>query len=81
MSYETSVDRWNDDWQPPVIHNIIHQKVIEDLAVAEKWGVRRQGQEQIDHTIKAINLLEERLDTLKKIQKIEKLRAKDGRWP
>ena len=79
MSDDTTVDRWNDDWQPPRIQNIIHQQVIEDLAVAEKWGVRRQ--EQIDHTVKAINLLEERLDALKKTQRIEKLRAKDGMWP
>ena len=50
-----------------------------DLAVAEKWGVRRQ--KQIDHTVKAINLLEERLDALKYMQKLDRLRAKDGRWP
>lgn len=79
MSDDINVDRWNDDWQPPLIQNIIHQQVIEDLAVAEKWGVRRQ--EQIDHTVKALNLLEERLDKLKKTQRIEKLRAKDGQWP
>lgn len=79
MSDDVSVDRWNDDWQPPVIQNIIHQQVIEDLAVAEKWGVRRQ--KQIDHTIKAINLLEERLDALKCMQKLDRLRARDGQWP
>ena len=79
MPDDINVDRWNDDWQPPLIQNIIHQQVIEDLAVAEKWGVRRQ--EQIDHTIKAINLLEERLDALKRMQKLDRLRAKDGRWP
>lgn len=79
MSDDINVDRWNDDWQPPLIQNIIHQQVIEDLAVAEKWGVRLQ--EQIDHTVKALNLLEERLDNLKETQRIEKLRARDGRWP
>ena len=79
MSYETSVDQWDKDWQPPLIQNIIHQQVIEELARAEKWGVRRQ--EQIDHTVKAINLLEERLDALKKMQKLDRLRAKDGQWP
>lgn len=79
MPDDTNVDRWNDDWQPPLIQNIIHQQVIEDLERAEKWGARRQ--EQIDHTIKALNLLEERLDQLKKTQRIEKLRARDGMWP
>ncbi len=70
MSDDINVDRWNDDWQPPLIQNIIHQQVIEDLAVAEKWGARRQ--DQIDRTVKAINLLEERLDNLKKMQKLER---------
>lgn len=73
MSNDINVDRWNDDWQPPLIQNIIHQQVIEDLAKAEKWGVRRQV--QIDHTVKAINLLEERLDALKCMQKLDRLRA------
>lgn len=79
MPDDITVDRWNDDWQPPLIQNIIHQQVVEDLAKAEKWGVRHQV--QIDHTVKAINLLEERLDQLKETQRIEKLRAKDGSWP
>lgn len=79
MSDDIIVDRWNDDWQPPLIQNIIHQQVIEDLAKAEKWGVRHQV--QIDHTVKAINLLEERLDALKCMQKLDRLRAKDGQWP
>lgn len=57
----------------------MHQQVIEELARAEKFGMRRQA--QIDHTIKALNLLEERLDKLKKTQRIEKLRAKEGRYP
>ena len=79
MSYGTGVDQWDKDWQPPYIQNVMHQEIIEELARAEKFGARRQ--EQINHTIKALNLLEERLDKLKKTQKIEKLRAKDGRWP
>lgn len=79
MSYGTGVDQWDKDWQPPNIQNVMHQEIIEDLARAEKWGTRRQ--EQIDHTVKALNLLEERLDKLKKTQRIEKLRAKDGQWP
>lgn len=57
----------------------MHQEIIEELAQAEKYGTRRQ--DQIDHTVKALNLLEERLDQLKKTQRIEKLRAKDGMWP
>lgn len=57
----------------------MHQQIIEDLAKAERFGASRQ--DQIDHTVKALNLLEERLDKLKKTQRIEKLRAKDGRWP
>ena len=77
MSNNVNADRWNDDWQPPLIQNIIHQQVIEDLAVAEKWGVPRQV--QIDHTVKALNLLEERLDALKYMQKFDKIRARDGR--
>lgn len=79
MSYGTGVDQWEKDWQPPNIQNVMHQEIIEELARAETFGTRRQ--EQIDHTVKALNLLEERLDKLKKIQRIEKLRAKDGRWP
>lgn len=79
MSYGTGVDQWEEDWQPPNIQNVMHQEIIEELARAEKWGMRRQ--EQIDHTVKALNLLEERLDKLKKTQRIEKLRAKDGQWP
>lgn len=79
MPNDINVDRWNDDWQPPLIQNIIHQQVIEDLAKAEKWGVRRQV--QIDHTVKAINLLEEHLDALKCMQKLDRLRAKNGQWP
>lgn len=79
MPNDINVDRWNDDWQPPLIQNIIHQQVIEDLAKAEKWGVRRQV--QIDHTVKAINLLEERLDALKHMQKLDRLSAKHGQWP
>lgn len=77
MSYGTGVDQWDKDWQPPNIQNVMHQEIIEELARAEKFGMRRQ--EQIDHTVKALNLLEERLDNLKKTQRIEKLRAKDGR--
>lgn len=57
----------------------MHQQIIEDLAKAERFGASRQ--EQIDYTVKALNLLEERLDNLKKMQRIEKLRARDGRWP
>lgn len=79
MPYGTGVDQWDKDWQPPNIQNVMHQEIIEELARAENFGARRQ--EQIDHTVKALNLLEERLDKLKKTQKIEKLRAKDGRWP
>lgn len=79
MSYGTSVDQWDKDWQPPNIQNVMHQEIIEELARAENFGARRQ--EQIDHTVEALNLLEERLDQLKKTQRIEKLRAKDGRWP
>lgn len=79
MSYETGVDQWEKDWQPPNIQSVMHQEIIEELARAEKFGMRRQ--EQIDHTVKALNLLEERLDQLKKTQRIEKLRAKDGRYP
>ena len=79
MSYGTGVDQWEKDWQPPNIQNVMHQQIIEELAQAEKYGARRQ--EQIEHTVKALNLLEERLDQLKKTQRIEKLRAKDGRWP
>ena len=79
MSDDVSVDQWEKDWQPPNIQNVMHQEIIEELARAETFGVRRQ--EQIDHTVKALNLLEERLDKLKKTQRIEKLRAKDGRWP
>ena len=79
MSYDTGIDQWDKDWQPPNIQNVMHQEIIEELARAEKFDARRQ--EQIDHPIKALNLLEERLDKLKKTQRIEKLRAKDGRWP
>lgn len=79
MPYGTSVERWDNDWQPPNIQNVMHQQIIEELAKAENYGARRQ--EQIDHTVKALNILEERLDQLKKTQRIEKLRAKDGRWP
>ena len=79
MSYDYGVDQWDKDWQPPNIQNVMHQQIIEELAKAEKWGVRRQ--EQIDYTVKAINLLEERLDALKKTQKLDRLRARDGRWP
>lgn len=79
MSYAYGVDQWDKDWQLPNIQNVIHQEIIEELARAEKWGARRQ--EQIDHTVKALNLLEARLDRLKKTQRIEKLRARDGSWP
>ena len=79
MSYDYGVDQWDKDWQPPNIQNVMHQEIIEELAKAENFGAKRQT--QIDHTIKALNLLEERLDQLKKTQRIEKLRAKDGRWP
>ena len=79
MSYAYGVDQWDKDWQPPNIQNVMHQQIIEELAQAEKYGARLQ--EQIDHTIKAINLLEERLDALKCMQKLDRLRAKDGRWP
>lgn len=79
MSYGTGVDQWDKDWQPPNIQNVMHQEIIEELAKAENFGAKRQT--QIDHTIKALNLLEERLDQLKKTQRIEKLRAKDGSWP
>lgn len=79
MSYDYGVDQWDKDWQPPNIQNVMHQEIIEELAKAENFGAKRQT--QIDHTIKALNLLEERLDNLKKTQRIEKLRAKDGRWP
>ena len=79
MPYDFEVDQWDKDWQPPNIQNVMHQEIIEELARAENFGMRRQ--EQIDHTVKALNLLEERLDKLKKTQRIEKLRAKDGRWP
>lgn len=79
MPNDFEVERWDKDWQPPNIQNVMHQQVIEELAKAEKFGVRRQV--QIDHTVKALNLLEERLDQLKKTQRIEKLRAKDGRYP
>lgn len=57
----------------------MHQQIIEDLAKAERFGASRQ--ERIDYTVKALNLLEERLDNLKKMQRIEKLRARYGRWP
>lgn len=79
MPYDFEVEKWDKDWQPPNIQNVMHQEIIEELAMAEKYGMRRQ--EQIDHTIKALNLLEERLDKLKKTQRIEKLRARSGRWP
>lgn len=79
MSYDYGVDQWDKDWQPPNIQNVLHQHIIEELAQAEKYGARRQ--EQIEHAVKALNLLEERLDQLKKTQRIEKLRAKDGSWP
>lgn len=79
MSYAYGVDQWDKDWQPPNIQNVMHQEIIEELARAENFGAKRQT--QIDHTVKALNLLEERLDKLKKTQRIEKLRAKDGRWP
>lgn len=79
MSYDYGVDQWDKDWQPPNIQNVMHQQIIEELAKAENFGAKRQT--QIDHTIKALNLLEERLDQLKKTQRIEKLRARDGRWP
>lgn len=72
-------DDWDATWQPPRIQNVIHQQIIEDLAKAERFGAYRQ--EQIDYTVKALNLLEERLDKLKKTQRIEKLRARDGSWP
>lgn len=79
MSYDYGVDQWDKDWQPPNIQNVLHQQIIEELAQAEKYGARRQ--EQIEHAVKASNLLEERLDQLKKTHRIEKLRARDGRWP
>lgn len=79
MLYDFDVDQWNKDWQPPNIQHVTHQQIIAELAQAEKYGMRRQ--DQIDHTVKALNLLEERLDKLKKTQRIEKLRAKDWRWP
>ena len=79
MSYDYGVDQWDKDWQPPNIQNVMHQEIIEELAKAENFGAKRQT--QIDHTVKALNLLEERLDQLKKTQRIEKLRAKDGSWP
>lgn len=79
MPNDFEVEQWDKDWQPPNIQNVLHQQVIEELAKAEKFGVRRQV--QIDHTVKALNLLEERLDRLKKTQRIEKLRARDGRYP
>lgn len=79
MSYDYGVDQWDKDWQPPNIQNVMHQEIIEELAKAENFGAKRQT--QIDHTVKALNLLEERLDQLKKTQRIEKLRAKDGNWP
>lgn len=79
MPNDFEVERWDKDWQPPNIQNVMHQQVIEELAKAEKFGVRRQV--QIDHTVKALNLLEERLDQLKKTQRIEKLRAREGRYP
>lgn len=79
MSYDYGVDQWDKDWQPPNIQNVMHQEIIEELAKTENFGAKRQT--QIDHTVKALNLLEERLDQLKKTQRIEKLRAKDGRWP
>lgn len=79
MPNDFEVDQWDKDWQPPNIQNVMHQQVIEELAKAEKFGVRRQA--QIDHTVKALNILEERLDQLKKTQRIEKLRAREGRYP
>lgn len=79
MSDDYGVDQWDKDWQPPNIQNVLHQQIIEELAQAEKYGARRQ--DQIDHAVKALNLLEERLDQLKKTHRIEKLRARDGRWP
>ena len=79
MSYDYGVDQWDKDWQPPNIQNVMHQQIIEELAKAENFGAKRQT--QIDHTVKALNLLEERLDQLKKTQRIEKLRARDGSWP
>ena len=79
MSYDYGVDQWDKDWQSPNIQNVMHQQIIEELAQAEKYGARRQ--EQIGHAVKALNLLEERLDQLKKTHRIEKLRARDGRWP
>ncbi len=79
MSYDYGVDQWDKDWQPPNIQNVMHQEIIEELAKAENFGAKRQT--QIGHTVKALNLLEERLDQLKKTQRIEKLRAKDGSWP
>lgn len=79
MSYDYGVDQWDKDWQPPNIQNVMHQEIIEELAKAENFGAKRQT--QIDHTVKALNLLEERLDQLKKTQRIEKLRARDGSWP
>ena len=79
MSYDYGVDQWDKDWQPPNIQNVLHQQIIEELAQAEKYGAR--SQEQIEHAVKALNLLEERLDQLKKTHRIEKLRARDGRWP
>ena len=79
MSYDYGVDQWDKDWQPPNIQNVMHQQIIEEFAKAEKYGTKRQT--QIDHTVKALNLLEERLDQLKKTQRIEKLRARDGSWP
>lgn len=72
-------DDWDATWQPPNIQHVMHQQIIEDLAKAERFGASRQ--ERIDYTVKALNLLEERLDNLKKMQRIEKLRARDGRWP
>ena len=79
MSYDYGVDQWDKDWQPPNIQNVMHQQIIEELAKAENFGAKRQT--QIDHTVKALNLLEERLDQLKKTQRIEKLRARDWSWP
>lgn len=79
MPYDFEVDQWDKDWQPPNIQNVMHQQIIEELAKAEKYGVRQQV--QIDHTVKALDLLEERLDQLKKTQRIEKLRAREGRYP
>lgn len=79
MPYDYGVDQWDKDWQPPNIQNVLHQQIIEELAQAEKYGARRQ--DQIEHAVKALNLLEERLDQLKKTHRIEKLRAMDGRWP